>query len=513
MIKKIVGFKWEALLLLTLCILGWYYGYGETMFLPPQSMDLWRQSDCASMALNYYQDGMNFFLPRLHHCLNNDGCAVGECPLIYYFVAILYKIFGVHEFLFRLTNILIFVCGMLALYKIVWMTLKDRFYAFLFPLLLFSCPLMAFFTNNFLPDVPSLSFTLMAWLQLLKYKQDQKNFNFIGCMIFFMLAILLKANSAISFVAVGALFVIELVDWHEFNEGKKIFNKLFLIISGFLLAALVVFIWYKWSIDYNEEHRSDYFGKQSWPWWPLWRASAEDFVTTVISVFSNFYYLFNIFTSAIFLFSLIFILLNRRYLPDFLFGSFTLLLIGISMFFCYFFVGFRNQGYYYINLMILPVFSFICMLYILKEKYPKIFGSIIFKLFAVILLLLNIDHTASEINENYYNNGGRHTQLNSVFYEDDFKAFVKSKIAPKDRVISLPDEIPNGTLYALNLTGWNRYGFANGVLDSARIADYISRGAKYMIIADPQLLKDSVLKPFIKKEIGSYKNVYIFNLK
>lgn len=100
-------------------------------------------------------------------------------------------------------------------------------------------------------------------------------------------------------------------------------------------------------------------------------------------MFFNLNSLSNIFCTAIFLFSLVFILLNWRYLTGFLFGVFTLLLIGSVLFFCYFFVSFRNQAYYYINLMTLPVFACICMLYILKEKYIWVFESKVFKLIYV----------------------------------------------------------------------------------------------------------------------------------
>lgn len=163
--------------------------------------------------------------------------------------------------------------------------------------------------------------------------------------------------------------------------------------------------------------------------------------------------------------------------------------------------------------MTLPVFSFICMLYILKEKYIKVFESKIFKLLVIGVLALNIYHTGIGINEDFYNNGWRDAQLNSVFYEDDFKAFLKSKISPDDKVIILPDETPNASLYALNLAGWSNYGFPKMIADSVSIVDRINNGANYLIIADDKLLDNSTLMPFKKKETGSYKNIHIYYLK
>jgi hypothetical protein len=73
------------------------FRYYHLLNSPPQSTHLWRQSDCASLALNYYQDGMHFFKPEIHN-LHADGGTTGyatsENPYLYYLVASFYKIFG-----------------------------------------------------------------------------------------------------------------------------------------------------------------------------------------------------------------------------------------------------------------------------------------------------------------------------------------------------------------------------------------------------------------------------------
>lgn len=515
MVQKFSLLKGEIILLLSLVALGWFYGYGETMFYMPQSTDIWRQSDCASFALNYVQNGMDFFHPQVHHCLNPsaDGCAAGEFPLIYYVVAILYKLFGVNVFLFRLTNTIIFAVGMLALYKIVFYFLKDHFYSLFIPCLLFSSPIIAFYANNFLSDVSSLSFTFMAWYQALKYKRDQRKINFILSMVFFTIAMLLKANSAISFFALGCIFFIELNNWNAFDEQKKIFNNRVLNISGFMIAAIAAVAWYKWAIAYNEKHQTIFLGTQSWPGWPIWEVSDADYVSTLTSMFFNTNSMFNLFTTAVFLFTLFFVIANRRFLPDFLFGIYLLLLTGSLLFLLYFFVGFRNQSYYYINLMTLPVFTFIITLYILKVRYEKMYQSGIFKLMVTALLILNILHTSTELTKSFYQNGWRHSQLSSTLYEDEFRQFLDSKVPFEDKVISIPDGTPNSTLYVLNRKGWSNYGFPNSAVDSVTMVDFINKGAAYLITTAESESEAKILQPFKKSEVGVYKNVHIYSLK
>ena len=100
------------LLLLFLII----YDYPSILFKRPQSVHHWRQSDCASIALNYYQTGMHFFQPQTHNLTSDNNttgyCATSELPIGYYFIAILYKVFGYHDFIFRFVNTLIFLLGL-----------------------------------------------------------------------------------------------------------------------------------------------------------------------------------------------------------------------------------------------------------------------------------------------------------------------------------------------------------------------------------------------------------------
>lgn len=68
------------------------YHYNKILFLHPQSLHQWRQTDCLSIALNYYQDGMNFFKPEVHNLFSDKwttGYSAGEFPGIYFLVAML----------------------------------------------------------------------------------------------------------------------------------------------------------------------------------------------------------------------------------------------------------------------------------------------------------------------------------------------------------------------------------------------------------------------------------------
>ena len=102
----------KILFIVLLFAVSFLYKYHQIAFKRPQSIHKWRQSDCASLALNYYQGGMKFFQPETHNLTSDGGtsgkCSTSEIPLLYYSVAVLYKIFGYHDWVYRIFNTLLF---------------------------------------------------------------------------------------------------------------------------------------------------------------------------------------------------------------------------------------------------------------------------------------------------------------------------------------------------------------------------------------------------------------------
>ena len=144
------------LFLILVAALSWLYGYHEIIFKRPQSVHYWRQADCASLALNYYQHGMEFFKPQTHNLTSNGGttgnASTSETPLLYYTVAVMYHVFGYHEYLYRLLNTLLFLTGLYYLYRLSSNVLRSQFWSTLLPLLVFTSPVLVYYGNNFLSN-------------------------------------------------------------------------------------------------------------------------------------------------------------------------------------------------------------------------------------------------------------------------------------------------------------------------------------------------------------------------
>jgi len=86
---------------------------------PILEVAMWRQCATASIARNFYYNGMNIFYPQVLWGGATEGY-IGETEFhLYPFtIAILYKLFGVHESLGRLVSILAFCGGAFFLYKL-----------------------------------------------------------------------------------------------------------------------------------------------------------------------------------------------------------------------------------------------------------------------------------------------------------------------------------------------------------------------------------------------------------
>ena len=76
----------------------------------------WRQADTAAMARNFAEQGMNLLLPQIDWGGAGSGVVEAEFPLYPYAVALLYRLFGVQEWLARGLSVL---CSLLTIVLVV----------------------------------------------------------------------------------------------------------------------------------------------------------------------------------------------------------------------------------------------------------------------------------------------------------------------------------------------------------------------------------------------------------
>jgi hypothetical protein len=275
----------------------------------------------------------------------------------------------------------------------------------------------------------------------------------------------------------------------------------------FVVIIAIVSAWAIYAHYFNKIHQSEYFST-SVRWFSLWNLD-KSMIDQVIDHVKNmwmeqFYYVPSLYLlGALFVFSLFFPKSNSKlvYLTN------ILLFFGSIFFIILFFAIFRDHDCYTISIYILPVFTFIAVLSILKNRFNKVFKSYILKAVFLVFLIFNVDHAKIQIAARYH---GWWTEQREYYDYNSISWYLSSiGIHPLDTVVCLPDDT-HFTLYLMNQLGWTKCW--NNNQDSAGIALSIKRGANYLIINGENTLKEPYVQSYLHYPVGEYGQVKIFKL-
>jgi 4-amino-4-deoxy-L-arabinose transferase-like glycosyltransferase len=458
--------------------------------------------------MNYYQDNNNFFAPAVHH-LGRDGTGktVSDFPVIYFTVAQFWKLFGQQEFILRGINLLIFFVGLISLFRVLETVLKDSFIAMSAVALLFTSPILIYYANNFLMDVPAFSIALIGLYFFTKFYYTKKNKYLVIFAVFYALAGLLKISSMIGFIAISILFILEALGV-KLKENGRIFSeplKQSLVFAG---VYMLLFTWYIYARSYNEKYNAGNFLLGILPFWDFNYAQITEILNSVTEHIKWSY--FRRETQVLYVLMLIFILINHRKTNRILLYTTILIVLGFAGFIILFFQALAHD-YYVTNMLILVPVILLTFMLLLKTSYPNIFYSFIFRLALVLFLVHNIDFAGRRITDRYSPDGWQNSNYTkNVHIFEEITPYLRSiGIQKNDRIISLSDNSINITLYLMNQKGWTNYGLDE---DSTQISKKIALGAKYLMIYDKRTYQNSTILPFLKNKIGEYKSVDIYRL-
>ena len=150
------------------------FQFHKTAFYQPVSVHQGAQADRASIAYNFYKTEMNIFLPRVMETGTFDGITPSEFPLVSYVAAIFYKIFGFNDFWYRFTVWSFMGLGLWAAFNILITLGLEKYKSLILVFCWYFSTVLCYYTNNFLPDVVSLSFILLALWQWFLLKKNDK---------------------------------------------------------------------------------------------------------------------------------------------------------------------------------------------------------------------------------------------------------------------------------------------------------------------------------------------------
>jgi hypothetical protein len=504
--------KSNYIFLLLFSIVFFVLGYYSILSKKPQSIHRWRQSDSAAIAYNYYANDYSFLHPEVLYQVadgGKSGYTVSEFPGYYYLIAGLWKLFGHSDFIYRLVSVLFTFLGLFHLFKLSQLILKDLFWSLAIPFILVTSTLFVYYGNNFTTDVPAFSLTMVYCYYLYSYYLTLTKKHLFLVLLFVTFAGLLKVISLIPFLAfVGVLFIAGIKRLVNIPFGSKLKTYFRLIVLLFFLFPLVIIVsWYLYAINYNKAHQTTFFSTTFFPIWDMHFDEIKD-------VWNNGYLrwkkeIFNFTVWILLGIGLLYILYFFKKVNQFLGYWLTFIFIGSIAYIALWFYCFRDHDYYYIHLFYFVLLLLISALHTLQNHLPNLFKSKYFKISIAIVFLLNLYNSQFLLGKRYTSSMNDYHQYKSVHEIEPY--LTKIGVKKTDKLISLPDDTPNTTLYLMKRKGWTQAFQDN--LDSISVSNKIKLGATYLVLVGDEPLSRTYLQPFIKTECGKYKDVRIFKLK
>lgn len=218
--------------------------YHEMLHMWPRGIHDWAQADRLSLAINFYDRGMNFFLPATHNLWPTDGITGVEFPIQSYIAAIGAKFFGRNHIstLFRLLNVLISCTGLLFLFLACYRATKDFIFSIVPPLFMFCSPIYVYYTCNYLPDAAACSIAFISFYFLLIYLDKPTSKPLVLTIGLLTLAALIKTSVALYlFGFLGYVFLQRVLRKHDFSKRSNVIYAVATVVS---LAALLFYYFY-----------------------------------------------------------------------------------------------------------------------------------------------------------------------------------------------------------------------------------------------------------------------------
>lgn len=481
---------------------------------PAQSTHLWRQSDCLSITQNYYRDGMKFFEPEIHnlHADNGtSGYAISECPYLYYSVAGLYNVFGYHYWVYRGLWSLIFIAGAVGLYLLALRITGSKFASGVLAVVLVSSPVITFYGNSFIPEVPALMFVIIGWAFFFRWRTSNRYVYLYLTALLFLMGGLLKITALISLVALACVWALELVGCRFGENRTKVFGEPWRAFVPFALCLTVVVAWYIWAWKYNSTHQTSYFLMRISAIWKNPNVT-EHLVEVLHRVRVR--WLPHLYSKA----ALVLFVAAAAYLVVFikkanrLLLALTLLtLLGTTAYSALWFDYFFYHDYYFIHLYIFPLFLLLTSAELAFRQHHKYMASPVATI-ALLLICLPISYHTMRQTRTRYKGSDNHEYAQYADFLSVAPLMGDIGIGATDYIVSVPDPTPNFTLNILNRKGWTL--LYDQAADSTGVVRCIERGAKFLVVGNyaETIAEREYLRAFTSDTVAQHNNLMIFRL-
>ncbi len=485
----------------------------------------WRKADTLAFSWNYYQ-GSSFFFPETNHIsyLGNRNAAA-EFPVVYYFVGNLWKIFGPHEWIAKLVSFFTLIISLTLFSSVVNHFLKSQIKTLVFSGIIFSSPILLFYSDSLLPNVFAFSLALIAAYFLFIYFDRKKSWSLTFFTLFLTLAVLVKVTVLISvFTFAGAAC------FYYFFKQKTLLTThrtLFITLCGVMIFTITcTFFWYYYAITYNATNKSLMFSTDIRPIWEVDSVRRGEIWEIIWK--RQFNLLFHYWTLVPTLVFVLYLMVRKK-IASFYYWLLGIGLIGVSAYILLWFWVFDVHDYYLIEMLFFPLIIF--FIAVKNFEFPT---NLFFQfptyiaisiLFVAVLHAISYTHISfgknnfitkntflvnEDVKQNWDEIHWHHSEHLQKLQES--KNELQKIIKENDTVFCLTDQSPNVDLYTIQRIGYSNYTFLKTKPYPSQIPTFIKKGARYMLIVGNDPI-DPLMKQFTKDTVYAKNSVFIFDLK
>jgi len=194
----------------------------------------WRQSDTASIARNFYENGHNLLYPQINWGGTGTGYVESEFQIYPFIVSVLYSAFGFHDIIGRLLSVLFSLLTVYGVYLLVKKMIDEN--TALWSALIYAIlPLNIFYGRAFMPDAAMLMCSVYGVYFFSEWLDRSNVKYFLASWLFITLAVLFKLPTL--YIGLPLFYL----------AFQKYRGSLFKNIYLYILAAIIlipVILWY-----------------------------------------------------------------------------------------------------------------------------------------------------------------------------------------------------------------------------------------------------------------------------
>jgi hypothetical protein len=197
--------------------------------------DIWRQSDTATIARNFAENGMQLFFPQIDWGGAGPGYVETELPLMPWLSAALYPVFGEHAFLGRLVSLAFMLVATAAFWGLARRLLPSD--AARWALIAFAVsPAFMRWGTAFMPEATVLAFYLLALLAFCRWLREDRGVFLAGAAAATSMAALVKPTSLHIGLVMGL--------WMLISARSRLRRPSVYLAGLAALAAPVAWLWH-----------------------------------------------------------------------------------------------------------------------------------------------------------------------------------------------------------------------------------------------------------------------------